>query len=276
MKKMMLLALVFNSLFFSAYAQKSDSEIERKEVFKNKEIVFYQIDERTWVGNGNMMFNESMYIIEGDELAVVIDNGTKIANLDKIIASITPKNIMMVATHVHPDHTGNARCFSEIYINPADSINIPYSMPKFKGELKYLTDGQIIDLGGRQLEVVFTPAHTPGSTTFIDKASGFGFSGDSFGSGNLLLFGGTFSQLIASCEKISAIMEDNEIEFLFPGHYHGTNPETQQRLKDLITLSNDVLSGKVKGEIDPGNSFVLPLFVSDYGVKVNYNEESLK
>ncbi|NLX73989.1 MAG: MBL fold metallo-hydrolase [Bacteroidales bacterium] len=276
MKKMMLLVLAFNSFIFSAYAQKSDSEIERKEVFKNKEIVFYQIDERTWVGNGNMMFNESMYIIEGDELAVVIDNGTKIANLDKIIASITPKNIMMVATHVHPDHTGNARSFPEVYINPADSINIPYSMPNFKGKLKYLTDGQIIDLGARQLEVVFTPAHTPGSTTFIDKASGFGFSGDSFGSGNLLLFGGTFSQLIASCEKISAIMEGNEVEFLFPGHYHGNNPETQVRLKDLITLSKDVLSGKVKGEIDPGNSFGLPLFVSDYGVKVNYNEESLK
>ena len=137
-------------------------------------------------------------------------------------------------------------------------------------------DGEIIDLGGRQLEVVFTPAHTPGSTTFIDKDAGYGFSGDSFGSGNLLLFSGTFSQLMATCEKILAVMEKDGIRYLYPGHYSGRNPETKQRIQDMITLSKDVLSGKVKGEENPNDRFGLNLVVSDYGVRINYGEQALK
>ena len=158
----------------------------------------------------------------------------------------------------------------------ADTDIFQQSLPNYKGKINSLNDGQIIDLGGRQVEVVFTPAHTPGATTYIDKAAGYGFSGDSFGSGNLLLFGGTFSQLEATCGKAIAIMKKDGISFFYPGHYDGRNVETQQRVNDLITLSKDVLSGKVKGEKNTGNGFGLPLVVSDYGVRVNFNEKSLK
>ena len=73
-----------------------------------------------------MMYNESLYLLEGNDKAVLIDAGTKIKDLDKIVASITKKPIMLVATHVHPDHTGSAiNYFPEIYINPADTSVIP-------------------------------------------------------------------------------------------------------------------------------------------------------
>jgi glyoxylase-like metal-dependent hydrolase (beta-lactamase superfamily II) len=149
-------------------------------------------------------------------------------------------------------------------------------MADYTGEIKFLRDGEIIDLGGRQLQVVFTPSHTAGSTSFIDKDAGYGFSGDSFGSGNLLLFSGTFSDLIATCEKMRAIMDQEGIEYLYPGHYFGSNVETKQRISDMITLSKDVLSGKLKGEENAGNRFGLSLIVSDYGVRINYGEQSLK
>ena len=276
MKKLILFIFVFTSFQLTTFAQTSDLQIGGQEAFKNGEVVFHQIDDHTWVGTGNLVFNESMYIVEGNDKAVLIDNGTKIADLDKIVASITKKPVMVVATHVHSDHMGNVGYFPEVYINPGDDASIARTMPDYKGKVKYLKDGQIFDLGGRQLEVVFTPAHTPGSTTFIDKAAGYGFSGDSFGSGNLLLFGGTFSQLITTCEKMDAIMKKDNIKILYPGHYDGKNTETQKRVNDLITLSKDVLSGKVKGEKNTGNTFGLPLVVNDYGVRVNFNEESLK
>lgn len=148
-------------------------------------------------------------------------------------------------------------------------------MPNYKGQTKYLKDGQVIDLGGRKLEVVFTPGHTPGSTTFVDKEAGYGFSGDSFGSGNLLL-SSNFYTLIATCEKTSAIMEQFGIKYLYPGHYFGTNTETKQRVDDMITLSKDVLSGKVKGEENPRDMMGLNLIVNAYGVRINYNEKALK
>ena len=251
-------------------------QMDGKEVFKNDEIVFHQIDDHTWVGTGYLTFNESLYLVEGKDRAVLIDAGTRITDLDKIVASITDKPVTLLATHVHPDHVGAAGCFPEIYINPADTLYIDQMMADYSGGIKFLKDGEILELGGRQLEVIFTPAHSPGSTTFIDKNAGYGFSGDSFGSGNLLLFTGTFSELIATCGKMKSVMEKEGIAYLYPGHYSGTNPETLQRINDMITLSQNVLSGNVKGDENPDNRFGLDLIVSDYGVRINYSEQALK
>jgi glyoxylase-like metal-dependent hydrolase (beta-lactamase superfamily II) len=275
-KELVLSVVIVCLLQFTLLAQEETPKIGVKEVFRNKDVVFNQIDEHTWVGTGHLVFNESIYLIEGNDKAILIDVGTKIKNLDKIVASITKKPIMLVATHVHGDHTGLAvKYFPEIYINPADTFLIPGSMRNYKGKVKYLKDAEIIDLGGRKLEVIFTPAHTPGSTTFIDKEAGYGFSGDSFGSGNLLLTS-TFSELIATCMKMSEIMEKSGIKILYPGHYFGNNAETKKRVDDMIILSKDVLSGKVKGDVDPKKRNGLNIVVSDYGVRINYNEKAIK
>ena len=131
-----------------------------------------------------------------------------------------------------------------------------------------MADGEIIDLGGRQIEVMYTPAHTSGSTTFFDKERHYGFSGDAFGSTNLLLFGGTFKQLIATTSRTAAYMQKHGIEKLFPGHYQG-NPETLQRILDEKKMSEEVLSGKRKGE--KNNTSGLNSYIYDYGVHIRYN-----
>jgi len=275
MKKLALAIILVTYFQAALLAQWETLQIGGKEVFKNSDVIFHQIDEHTWVGTGHLLFNESVYLVEGNDKAVLIDAGKTIKDLDKIVSSITKKPVMLIATHVHSDHTGAVNYFPEIYINPSDSITIPQAMPKYKGKVKYLKDGEIINLGGRKLEVVFTPGHTPGSTTFIDKAASYGFSGDSFGSGNLLLTI-NFSTLIATCQKTSAIMQKDGIKYFYPGHYSGNNLETKKRVDDLITLSKDVLSGKVKGKENPGGMLGLNLVVSDYGVRINYTEKGMK
>ena len=284
MKRMLLSAAVVAAVHSAAFAQAPAaqapaaqpraSQIEGKEVFKNDDVVFRQIDEHTWVGSGHVMSSESLYLVEGGQKTVLIDAGTKIAGLDKIVASITKKPVVLVATHAHPDHTGSAiDDFPELYINPADAGS--QFVAHYKGTLKELKDGETIDLGGRTLEVVFTPAHTPGSTTFIDKKAGYGFSGDSFGSGNLLL-SGTFSTLLATCQKMSGLMEKHGIKQLYPGHFFGKNAETKQRVDDMATISKDVLSGKVKGEAGARGPMGGNLVVSANGVRINYAEASVK
>lgn len=274
MKHILAILPVAAFLPVAAYAQMRGVQIEGKEVARTDDVVFRQIDEHTWVGTGNLMANESLYLVEGTNKAVLIDAGTRIADLDKVVASITKKPVMLVATHAHPDHTGSAiNYFPELYINPGDKA-APF-LANYKGTLKDLKDGEVIDLGGRQLLVVFTPGHTPGSTTFLDKAAGYGFSGDSFGSGNLLVFG-KFSMLMASCEKTSALMEQHGIKFLYPGHFMGKNVETRQRVDDELTLSKDILSGKIKGEPIPGGRMGLSLVVNAHGVRINYSEKALE
>ena len=275
MKAYLLSIILITFLLISSFAQQEGVQIDGKVIFKNDDVVFHQIDEHTWVGTGHLVYNESLYLVEGSDKAVLIDAGTRIKDLDKIVASITKKQIMLVATHVHQDHLGSIANFPELYINPADTILLPQTVPNYKGKIKFLKDGETIDLGGRKLDVVFTPAHTAGSTTFIDKAAGYGFSGDSFGSGNLLLTM-SFSTLITTCEKTGAIMDKYGIKYLYPGHFSGKNLETRKRVADMITLSKDVISGKVKGKDNPTGMMGLNLIVNDYGVRINYTEQAIR
>lgn len=275
MKKLISLISLLFAAQLTLFAQ-PQFKIDGEVVYTGDDVVFHKIDDHTWVGSGHVMSSESLYLVEGNDKSLLIDAGTNIKDLDKIVASITSKPIMLVATHVHPDHTGaSIDYFPELYLNEADTVNIPRFMPNYKGKVKYLQDGQIIDLGGRQLKVVFTPAHTPGSTTFIDKKAHYGFSGDSFGSGNLLLTT-DFSTLEATCKKMSKIMNEYGIEKLYPGHYFGSNPETKKRVGDLEKISEEALSGKLKGEENPRGFMGLNLLINRDGVRVNYSENALK
>ena len=133
----------------ASFGQTGASPIEGKAVAKNDDVVFHQIDEHTWVGTGHLMSNESLYLVEGNDKAVLIDAGTRIADLDKIVASITKKPVMLVATHAHPDHTGSAiHYFPELYINPGDAASS--FVANYKGSLRHLKDGETIDLGGER------------------------------------------------------------------------------------------------------------------------------
>lgn len=275
MKKFLFTAIAAFAAIY-ACAQGPRISYQEKTVYKGEDLEIHQIDEHTWHGNGNKMANEAIYIIEGNDRAIVIDAGTEIKDFDKIIAQITSKPVTLVATHVHPDHTGSAvNYFDEIYINAADMVNVKAMMGDYKGEIKYLVDGQVFDLGGREIEVIFTPGHTPGSTTFFDKAAGYGFSGDSFGSGNLLLIT-NFSTLLITCQRTLEYMQKYGIEKLYPGHYMGVNVETQQRVADMLQISRDVLDGKLSGEKNDHGMLGLNNIIVMHGVRINYADSAVK
>jgi len=89
MKTLFASAIVVAGLQIPSFAQAPAPQIEGKEVFKNDDVVFHQIDEHAWVGSGHMMASESLYLVEGNDKAVLIDAGTRITDLDKIAASLT-------------------------------------------------------------------------------------------------------------------------------------------------------------------------------------------
>ena len=97
MKKLGLLMMLLLLSRIALFCQSQTAGIEEKEVLKNEDVVFRQIDEHTWLGTGNLMANESLYLVEGDTKAILIDAGTKIKNLDKLVASITDKPVTLVA-----------------------------------------------------------------------------------------------------------------------------------------------------------------------------------
>ena len=263
--------LFFSVLLLSGCKAAAQGNYSEPVVYQDDDVVFRKIDDHTWEGNGHLCYNESIYLVEGSTKALLIDVGTKIPNLDKIVAYLTDKEIILVATHVHPDHTGSAvNLFDEIWINAGDYPSVATQMKGYKGKISFLQDGQVFDLGGREIEVIFTPGHTPGSTSFFDKAAGYGFSGDAFGSTNLLL-STNFSTLIATTTRVAEYMEKNGIRFTYSGHYHGDNPETLQRVKDLTRMSREVLSGERQGKKNLG-MMGLNAYVEDFGVTIRYRD----
>ena len=256
----------------AAGAEKYAHQYPETFVYRDADIVFRQIDEHTWEGNGHLVYNESVYVVEGNDKALVIDAGTSMPHLDKAVKALTDKPVMLAVTHGHGDHVGGVVCFPEVWIHPADTALIGGGRRAYKGTVHYLSDGEVIDLGGRQIEVLHTPGHTSGSVTFFDKEHHYGFSGDAFGSTNLLLFAGPFSTLIKTTARAADYMQKNGIEKLYPGHYHGDNPETLQRVLDEKKMSEEVLKGKRKGTQDPSAGNGLNSYLYDYGVYIRYND----
>jgi glyoxylase-like metal-dependent hydrolase (beta-lactamase superfamily II) len=276
MKKNILAAILFCFVPGLMMAQGSDvnsRDLRGKVVYEDDEVVFRQLDEHTWIGNGHRTYNESLYLVEGNDRAVLIDAGTRVPGLDKIVAGITSKPVTMILTHGHGDHVGGVGPFPEVWIGPADEQMLRNSQRRYQGQIKHLTDGETIDLGGRKLEVMFTPGHTSGSVTFFDKANHYGFSGDAFGSTNLLVF--TYlSNVKASAAKVEKYMKDNDIRFLYPGHYSGDNLESPKRVTDIKNLCDDLLTGKRQGVKSDGNNGGNDMMAEGDGFRLTYSSQN--
>lgn len=276
MKRITFAAILFCLIAGPMTAQESDvnsRDLRGKVVYEDDEVVFRQLDEHTWIGNGHRTYNESLYLVEGNDRAVLIDAGTRVPGLDKIVAGITSKPVTMILTHGHGDHVGGVGPFPEVWIGPADEQMLRNSQRRYQGQIKHLTDGETIDLGGRKLEVMFTPGHTSGSVTFFDKANHYGFSGDAFGSTNLLVF--TYlSNVKASAQKVEKYMKDNDIRFLYPGHYSGDNLESPKRVTDIKNLCDDLLTGKRQGVKSDGNNGGNDMMAEGNGFRLTYSSQN--
>ncbi|MBO7578191.1 MAG: MBL fold metallo-hydrolase [Prevotella sp.] len=277
MKTYRILAVMLLALIpYMVQAQVTDinsRDLRGKVVYQDDEVVFRQLDDHTWIGNGHRVYNESLYLVEGNDRAILIDAGTYIPDLDKIVAKITSKPVTMVLTHAHGDHVGGVGPFPEVYLNAGDMTIVPNNMRNYKGQIRYLNDGQVIDLGGREIEVIFTPGHTPGSATFFDKAQHYGFSGDAFGSTNLLVFTNLSTEMYTA-ERIENYMKKNDIRFLFPGHYSGDNLESPQRVTDIKNMCREILDGVRKPTASNGNNGGMDMMVDDKGVRINFSSRT--
>lgn len=268
------LAIITMIIAVSASAQFRNPLDDLKTVYKDKNVTFRKIDKHTWVGSGNVMSSETMYIVEGKDKAVLIDAGTTVPGLDKIVSKITKKPVTLILTHVHPDHAGAVGCFDEVWINPADTVYVPAFMPDYKGTVRYLEHGQLIELGGRTLETFFTPGHTPGSTTFLEVGTDHGYSGDAFGNGNLLVFC-DFKTLKKTCEDAYAYFSANGYKKFYCGHFFGVNFETLERIQNLKKISEELLAVTLEGELNTSHAMLDRIVVRD-GVRVNFSELALK
>ncbi|MFC4438520.1 MULTISPECIES: MBL fold metallo-hydrolase [Natrialbaceae] len=103
------------------------------------------------------------YLAYGDGEAIVVDPSQYI---DEYLNAADERDLEIVGvadTHAHADHVSGARQL-------AGELDVPYYLHEDDdGELESVTeleDGETITVGDRELDVVYTPGHTPGSVSF--------------------------------------------------------------------------------------------------------------
>jgi len=226
----LLVVLLFSGWFASAQS-----------VFKNNDLEISKLEDKVWVIETTD--KTTMYLIEGDKKALLIDTGTKCEKLDEVIRKITQKPLDVVITHAHGDHAGNIRYFNEIYIHPADTVLLDKT---YKGKVHFVSDGSIFDLGGKKIEVSYMPAHTPGSIVLLDRKAGSCYSGDAFGSGQVWLQLRPYAPMktyIESCKKMEKLM-DGGITKIYCGHYpYVKKAYTKQYITEMRTLAEALVNG---------------------------------
>jgi len=256
------------------------SSLSAQEVFKNEDLSISKLKDKVWVVETTDM--TTMYIIEGEDKAMLIDTGTDCKALDQVVRRITQKPLYVVLTHNHPDHAGNIYYFDEIYMHPNDTA-IHLGNDEYKGKIHFVKEGDVFDLGGIKLDVYLMPGHTPGSIILVDKASGICYSSDAFGSGAVWLQlqpNTPMSIYLQSCERMAQIMEEQGITEIYCGHY----PYLKRALgKDYIsqmtTLARKLANGDTSGAKEytgPKIGCDNPMVVSEGFVSIVYDPETIK
>ena len=136
------------------------------------------------------------YLLCGTEKALLIDTGLGVANIRAVVERLTSLPVMVVTTHVHWDHIGGHGHFEDIAVHEAEerwlSGGFPLTVEEVKRNLtaspcefpkqfsiedyrlfrglpsRVFREGDCFDLGGRLVQVIHTPGHSPGHCCFYE------------------------------------------------------------------------------------------------------------
>lgn len=243
--------------------------------------------------------DDQMYLVLGTQKAAVIDTGIGLGSLKEQVRNITNLPLVILNTHGHPDHAGGNGQFEgdEIYLHPNDvklyqkmctedfrrddlvNANGESGKSLFPAlvnglpETKSLTEGMVIDLGGRTLTVFEVPGHTMGSVCMFDSLSKALFVGDVLTLTPTWLHldhCGSLSMHLYSLRRLKALHLPFSV--FYPGHL--PVPVDTNVMDKKIACSEAILANPKIGspiETFAGNG----LFYEHDSVSIIYNPDNL-
>lgn len=142
---------------------------------------------------------ENTYLLYNETGACcIIDPGAYFPEEEQALTAFINENklqpVLLLNTHCHFDHIfGNSfihRTYGlELHLHrnelpilergpqAAQMWGFP-PFENFSGPMHFLDEGSIVKLGGEELEVLFTPGHSPGSISFYSRSHKFIVGGD--------------------------------------------------------------------------------------------------
>lgn len=207
------------------------------------------------------------YLILGERRAILFDSGPGLRDIRPVVEALTDLPVTAAASHLHYDHVGNMDRFDRVAMLDVPDLRDGVGEDGVFGFGRYehlgfvdgveapavrVTDwwepGQEIELGGRTIEVLHTPGHTPYDTMLYDEGRGQLFTGD-------LIYPTTLVALLPGSSRgayldsttglLRRVPPDTE---LFAGHAAYTETPRTPRLStnDLFDL-RDTLEGARNG-----------------------------
>ena len=122
-------------------------------------------------------------------------------------------------------HESDADCLFDEKKSLADGSGYPFK--PVRADI-ILRDGDVLELGGKEIKVMHTPGHTKGGVCFICESDRMIFSGDTlFHStvGRTDFEGGSFKEIIESVERLQSLDGDYDV---YPGHNRSTTLERER------------------------------------------------
>ena len=188
---------------------------------------------------GHLETNCYVVTDESSMLCALIDPGDESnAILDYLEANkLTCKVILL--THGHFDHVGAVKPLLEetgaqLYMNKADCGAWPNGFEAPEGT-KFLSDGDVIEVGALRFEVLATPGHTPGGVSYVCGEALF--TGDTLFAGSCGrtdLPGGDMQQELLSLKRLGSLPGDYEV---YPGHMEASTLERERRFNPYMHMA---------------------------------------
>jgi len=223
------------------------------------------------------------YLIAGSEKALLFDSGLGLVPLRPIVEQLTELPVEVLNSHTHFDHVGGNAEFDTVL-----ALDTPYTRANMSGfpqaELagevapevfcqgppqgaepasfhtrpwqasRFVSDGELIDLGGRQLEVLQVPGHTPDSLALLDRSNGLMWTGDTYYDGGLWLFvpESSLDDYQASISRLAKVAA--EVQQLLPAHNTAkADPGQLARVEEAL---KKIRGGHAVGKPESGSRLV--------------------
>lgn len=139
---------------------------------------------------------------------------------DHVLGNKKLKNLLKIPVCMHED---DDRFFNDPIVREKSSheLGLPPSDPV---DIK-LKDGDVLEVGTLNIEVIHTPGHTPGSVCFLVGKNLF--TGDTLfvgAAGRTDLIGGSLNTLIKSIKEKLIVLSKQTV--VWPGHDYGESPSS--------------------------------------------------
>ncbi len=243
-----------------------------------------RLDDRTYaIGEPRYYQSNYSYLVLGERRAILFDSGPGVRDIKPVVEALTDLPVTVAASHLHFDHVGNMDRFERVAMldHPALREGIGGDGVFRFGRYDHLgfVDGveppavrvtdwwepaEEIDLGGRTVELLHTPGHSPYDTMLYDEDNGLLFTGDLIYPTTLLalLPGSSRAAYFDSAsDLLRRVPPDTE---LLTGHAAFTKTPRTPRLSvsDLSDLRT-TLEGASKGNREPEGIFPRAYRVND-------------